>query len=72
MVASGHRAGRAARPARVTAGRPAAGLVASALVGQESPPDVDQLAGMLADRLDTAVSVELGYVPLILGEAPAP
>jgi uncharacterized hydrophobic protein (TIGR00271 family) len=47
-------------------------VVTVLVTGTEAPPGVDMLAGRLADDFDRAVDVDLVFVPLVSGSAPAP
>jgi uncharacterized hydrophobic protein (TIGR00271 family) len=42
------------------------------VTGEETPPDVSVLAGLIAEDLGTAVDVDVIFVPLASGSAPAP
>jgi len=47
-------------------------LVTVVVTGAEAPPDAAILAGLLADDLDTAVDVNVVFVPVTSGSAAAP
>jgi uncharacterized hydrophobic protein (TIGR00271 family) len=47
-------------------------LVTVLVTGTEAPPDVAVLADLLADELDQAVDVNVVFVPVASGSAPAP
>ena len=47
-------------------------LITVVVSGAEAPPDASVLAGLLADDLDTAVDVNVVFVPVTSGSAPAP
>jgi len=47
-------------------------VVTIVVTGTEVPPDASVLAGLLADDLDAAVDVNVVFVPVTRGSAPAP